>query len=66
MTQTFSISGMTCENCVRHVREALTEIPGVRSATVDLAGACATVEAETEVSRERVAAALEDAGYTLE
>ena len=28
------IGGMTCLNCVRHVREALQEVPGVEYAEV--------------------------------
>jgi copper chaperone CopZ len=65
MTQTFSIDGMTCDNCAKHVREALLELPGVHSAAVDLAAARATVEADAAVPREQVAAALDEAGYTL-
>src|SRR5438105_4100935 len=30
------VSGMTCQNCARHVREALEAIPGVASAVVSL------------------------------
>lgn len=28
------ISGMTCEGCAVHVKEALEKVPGVKSATV--------------------------------
>lgn len=31
------INGMSCMNCVRHVKEALEEIPGMESVQVDLA-----------------------------
>jgi copper chaperone len=65
MTQTFSVTGMTCDNCARHVREALTELAGVQSAKVDLAAGRATVEADVELRREQVAQALEAAGYEL-
>ena len=38
-----SVSGMTCGNCARHVVEAIQTIPGVYSATVDLANKRASV-----------------------
>src|SRR5581483_8375795 len=38
-----SVSGMTCSNCARHVTDALQRVPGVRSATVDLAGHKASI-----------------------
>ncbi len=65
MTQTLAVQGMTCENCVRHVTGALLDLPGVRSADVDLARGLATIEADPEVPRATVAAALEEAGYAL-
>lgn len=65
MRQTISVTGMTCQNCVRHVREALAALPGVRSADVDLASNSATVEADREVPRDELQAALGEAGYEL-
>jgi copper chaperone CopZ len=65
MTQTFSIAGMTCQNCARHVREALLELTGVRIASIDLPAGLATIEADAALPRERVAEALESAGYAL-
>jgi copper chaperone CopZ len=65
MTMILSIAGMTCENCARHVRDALAELPGVRSVEVDLERAEATLDSNAEVPREMLAAALDDAGYTL-
>jgi Cu+-exporting ATPase len=37
------VSGMTCNNCARHVTEAIQNVPGVRSATVLLAAGRAAV-----------------------
>lgn len=65
MTETISVHGMTCENCVRHVRTALLELPGVRTAEVDLAAGSATIEAEPMPTRDEIAVALDEAGYTL-
>jgi copper chaperone CopZ len=65
MEQTITVDGMTCANCVRHVREALLEMPGVRAADVDLESGAARLTVDREVPRDAVAAALDDAGYTL-
>jgi Cu+-exporting ATPase len=42
-----SVTGMTCEYCARHVRQALAGVPGVASATVDLARGRAAVRLAT-------------------
>ena len=33
----FVVEGMTCNNCARHVAEAIQSVPGVRTAAVNLA-----------------------------
>lgn len=38
------VTGMTCGNCARHVTTALQNVPGVRSASVNLEGQQATVK----------------------
>lgn len=65
MTQTISISGMTCDNCVRHVTEALQSVPGVRSVSVDLQAGSARLETDRDVPQGELSAALDDAGYAL-
>ncbi len=45
MTSVLKIGGMTCQNCARHVREALQEVPGVEYAEVDLDAGSARVKA---------------------
>ncbi|WP_243295448.1 heavy metal translocating P-type ATPase [Geothrix mesophila] len=61
--ETYTVTGMTCASCVRHVEKALATTPGVRTASVNLATATATVEGEA--SFETLAAQVEDAGYGL-
>ncbi len=65
MTQAIEITGMTCENCARHVKEALEGLPGVQNVRVDLAHHRAQFEAERTVEREKIAAVLDEAGYAL-
>jgi Cu+-exporting ATPase len=40
----FPVGGMTCASCVARVEEALSSVPGVISASVNLASEKATVE----------------------
>ncbi len=65
MTATLNVSGMTCENCARHVGEALREIPGVTAVRVGLATQTAVVESHSELDRAAAGEALEEAGYAL-
>ena len=64
-TTTLRIGGMTCENCVKHVTNALLAVPGVRHVGVDLAGGTASVESDGEPALVAMAAALADEGYDL-
>ncbi len=58
------IGGMSCQHCVKHVTEALSELPGVVSVEVDLAGGKATLEIEEAYFNiDEAAEAIEDAGY---
>lgn len=57
---TLNVQGMTCQNCVRHVREALEAIEGATDVTVDLENGTATVNG---VTAEAAIAAIEEEGY---
>ena len=59
-----TVGGMHCGNCVRHVQEALAEIPGV-SAEVDLDAALATVTHPESVTVADLLAAIDEAGYEV-
>jgi P-type Cu+ transporter len=60
------VLGMTCASCVRHVEQALVRQPGVRSASVDLAGSRATVIFDdTQASLEDLAAVVREEGYDV-
>lgn len=65
MKKVLSIEGMTCNNCKKHVTEALREVAGVKSATVDLAKKNAVVESDMPVADETLKSAVADAGYTV-
>ena len=63
MEKTLKVQGMMCENCVRHVKNALEGIDGVTQANVDLDGAQATVHLANDVADETLVAAVEEEGY---
>jgi copper ion binding protein len=59
------VDGMSCNNCVKHVNEALSEITGVERVEVSLEKAGATITSATEIDIETIRAALDEAGYDL-
>ena len=64
-TTRIHVDGMTCQNCVRHVTEAIAGVSGVSSVSVDLDSATATVDADGNLDLAAVTAAVEDAGYAV-
>lgn len=63
-TKDFTIDGMHCDNCVRHVDEALRKVEGVEVDEVRIGSARVRYDTD-EVSRDAVAEALDEAGYEL-
>jgi P-type Cu+ transporter len=57
------VEGMTCASCVGRVEKALLKVPGVLSATVNLATERATVRSLSTVTVGALKAAVEKAGY---
>ena len=67
-TQTYAVTGMTCEHCVASVTEELRELPGVAEVQVDLvAGGTSTVTVTSErpLDDDAVRGAVDEAGYQL-
>ena len=65
-TLSLPVHGMTCGNCARSVERKLTGTPGVSKAAVDLGGAKATVEYDTEVvTPQSLADAVRQLGYEV-
>ncbi|MDH4067439.1 MAG: heavy metal translocating P-type ATPase, partial [Dehalococcoidia bacterium] len=61
----FPVAGMTCASCVARVEEALYSVPGVISASVNLASEKATVEYLEGTEPADIRRAVKDAGYEL-
>ncbi len=59
------VTGMTCASCVARVEQALASVPGVVSASVNLASEKATVEYLEGTEPADLRRAVKDAGYEL-
>ena len=62
-TLELSVEGMTCASCVGRVERALKAVPGVHSATVNLATERATLQMAGDVGADALIAAIAKAGY---
>ncbi len=62
-TQVYTVQGMTCGGCAKHVEKALRSVAGVTAATMDVAQGTATVEGTA--SFDTMAAVVADAGYEM-
>ncbi|MDR1785373.1 MAG: copper ion binding protein [Spirochaetaceae bacterium] len=61
-----NVRGMSCEHCVRAVKTALTALPGVEGASVDLKTGKVEVTHDGAKSPEAsLKSAIEDAGYEV-
>jgi copper chaperone len=61
----YTVTGMTCEHCVKSVTEEVSRIEGVESVAVDLPTGALTVVSSHELSDEAVRAAVDEAGYQV-
>jgi copper chaperone len=67
-TQSFEVTGMTCGHCAAAVTEEVSAIASVSEVAINLVAggsSTVTVTSETPVSADAVAAAVDEAGYTL-
>jgi copper chaperone len=63
--KTYTVTGMTCDHCVRSVTEEVSALDGVARVSVDLPTGKVTVASDKEVGVAEVRAAVEEAGYQL-
>lgn len=64
-TSTFTVVGMTCEHCVRSVKEEVAKIDGVNSVAVELESGLVTVESDADIDNDTFVAAVDEAGYEI-
>lgn len=58
---TLNVTGMTCQNCVKHVTHALQAVPGVEKVEVNLDTGTAQIEGTPDV--QALISAIEEEGY---
>ncbi|MDO5733214.1 MAG: heavy metal translocating P-type ATPase [Eubacteriales bacterium] len=63
MKKRIKIEGMSCQHCVKHVRQALEALARSESVEVNLENNEAIVEIDAEINDERLKKAVADAGY---
>ncbi|AOF93521.1 heavy metal translocating P-type ATPase [Sinorhizobium sp. RAC02] len=64
-TISLPIEGMTCASCVGRVERALKTVPGVETASVNLATERASITTRSTVDRAKLIEAIENAGYSV-
>lgn len=65
MSQTVTIEGMKCDGCVGIVKEKFEAIKGVQFVDVQLDTKQATIDADSELSKAQLDAALADTKFTV-
>lgn len=66
MQETFAVADISCDHCKKTIESALQPLEGVEHAEVDVPSRSVTVEWRPDaVGRDRLVAAIEDAGYTV-
>lgn len=65
MKKIVHVEGMGCDNCVRHVREALEGLDGIAGAEVSLETNTAMITLTKEVADSEIIAAIDEAGYDV-
>ncbi|MFT3888112.1 MAG: heavy-metal-associated domain-containing protein [Arachnia sp.] len=61
MIANYTVSGMTCGNCVAHVSEEVSEVAGVTNVSVQLDGSMA-VESDERIPFDAIIEAVREAG----
>lgn len=61
-TERIAIEGMTCGNCVRHVRQALENLEGVDVKNVEIGSAEVSFD-PGDIDRDEIIEAIREEGY---
>ncbi len=65
ITTDFKVEGMTCGHCASAVTTEIKKIAGVEDVRVTVESGAVVVDSATGLSVDEVAAAVDEAGYTL-
>lgn len=64
-TNTYTVTGMTCQHCVGAVSGEVSLLPGVTDVQVDLATGQVTVTSDEPLELDAVRASVDEAGFEL-
>ena len=59
------VPGMTCNNCVTHVKNALVKLSGVENVNIDLKNKNVKIIHTNNVTRDKMVLAVENSGYQV-
>jgi copper chaperone len=65
MATILKVKGMSCQHCVMSVTKALGQLEGIKNVQVDLAKGEVRFDNSKEVASDRIAKAIEEAGYEV-
>ena len=66
MISNYTVTGMTCGNCVNHVTEEVKEVEGVKNVSVSLEGGAMAIESDERIPFDAIVEAVREAGeYTV-
>ena len=65
VTQSFTVTGMTCGHCVMSVKEEVSSVAGVTEVEVTLETGELKVSSDAGIDAALVSAAVADAGYSV-
>ncbi len=63
--RTYAVEGMTCGHCAAAVTREVGRLAGIDDVRVDVGGGTLTVRVTEDVSDDAVAAAVDEAGYSV-
>ena len=65
ITTEYTVEGMTCGHCAQAVSTEIKKLAGVADVRVTVESGAVVVDSEATLDRAAVAAAVDEAGYTL-
>lgn len=62
METSYNVTGMTCQHCVQHVTEEVSQVPGVESVQVSLDDSSMVVTSVQPIDFAAISEAVDEAG----
>lgn len=65
MKKILTIEGMSCMNCVKHVHDALMELPEIISVDIDIKTDTVFLDIKGNVDNDKIKNVVDDTGYEV-